>query len=106
MVLRSAWPYEFHLGASSPTSMDSEPISANRPTRRHEERMTMKAMLHAATMVVSIGTSSAYADEDDGYSATTLFTLIPGERPSLAATAPGGADCGRGRRSGAQLCAH
>lgn len=66
----------------------------------------MKAMLHAATMVVSIGTSSAYADEDDGYSATTLFTLIPGERPSLAATAPGGADCGRGRRSGAQLCDH
>jgi hypothetical protein len=38
---------------------------------------------------VSIGIGSAFADNGDGYSATTLFTSIPGEQPSLTAAAPG-----------------
>jgi hypothetical protein len=50
--------------------------------------MTMKTMLRAAVMVFSIGTSAAYADDGDGHSATTLFTSIPGEQPSLAAAGP------------------
>jgi hypothetical protein len=52
-------------------------------------RMTMKTMLRATILVFSIGIGSAYADDGDGYSATTLFTSIPGEQPSLTAAAPG-----------------
>jgi hypothetical protein len=51
--------------------------------------MTMKTMLRAAIMVVSIGTSSAYACDGDTYSATRLLTSIPSEQSSLAAAAPG-----------------
>jgi hypothetical protein len=42
--------------------------------------MTMKAMLRAAIVVFSIGTSSAHAGDGDGYSPTTLFTSIPGQQ--------------------------
>jgi hypothetical protein len=52
-------------------------------------RMTMKTMLRATILVFSIGIGSAFADDGDGYSATTLFTSIPGEQPSLTAAAPG-----------------
>jgi hypothetical protein len=51
--------------------------------------MTMKTMLRAAIMVFSIGISSAYADNGDGYAATTLFTSIPDQQSSRPATAPG-----------------
>ncbi len=51
-------------------------------------RMTMKTVLRAAIMVVSIGTSAAHAGEDDGYSPTTPFTSIPGEQSSQVAAAP------------------
>ena len=50
----------------------------------------MKTMLRAAIMVVSIGTSSAYACDGDTYSATRLLTSIPSEQSSLAVAAPGG----------------
>jgi hypothetical protein len=50
--------------------------------------MTMNTMLRAAIMVVSIGTSSAYACDGD-YSATRLLTSIPSEQSSLAVAAPG-----------------
>ena len=49
----------------------------------------MKTMLRAAIMVVSIGTSSAYACDGDTYSATRLLTSIPSEQSSLAIAAPG-----------------
>lgn len=50
----------------------------------------MKTMLRAAIMVVvSIGTSSAYACDGDTSSATRLLTSIPSEQSSLAAGAPG-----------------
>ena len=49
----------------------------------------MKTMLRATIFVFSIGAGSAYADDGDGYAATTLFTSIPGEQPSLTAAAPG-----------------
>jgi hypothetical protein len=51
--------------------------------------MTMKTMLRAAMMVFSIGISSTYADDGDGYSATTLFTSIPGDQSSRPAAPPG-----------------
>ena len=51
--------------------------------------MTIKTMLRAAIMVVSIGTSSAYACDGDTYSATRLLTSIPSEQSSLAVAAPG-----------------
>jgi hypothetical protein len=51
--------------------------------------MTMRTMIRATIMVFSIGIGSAFADDGDGYSATTLFTSIPGEQPSLTAAAPG-----------------
>ena len=49
----------------------------------------MRTMIRAAIMVFSICVGSAFADDGDGYSATTLFTSIPGEQPSLTAAAPG-----------------
>jgi hypothetical protein len=49
----------------------------------------MRTMIRATMMVFSIGIGSPYADDGDGYSATTLFTSIPGEQPSLTAAAPG-----------------
>ena len=49
----------------------------------------MRTMIRATIMVFSIGIGSAFADDGDGYSATTLFTSIPGEQPSLTAAAPG-----------------
>jgi hypothetical protein len=50
--------------------------------------MTMKAMLGAAILVVSpLGTSSKYDCDGDTYSATRLFTSIPGEQLSLVAAA-------------------
>jgi hypothetical protein len=49
----------------------------------------MKTMLRAATMVTSIGTSSAYTCDGDTYSATRLFTSVPGEQSSLATAATG-----------------
>ena len=55
----------------------------------------MKTMLRAAMLVVSIGTSSAYAYDGDTYSAARLLTSIPSEQFSLAAAAPGraGGNC-------------
>ena len=49
----------------------------------------MKTMLRAAIMVLGIGGSAAYADDGDGYAATTLFTSIPGEQSSRPAAPPG-----------------
>jgi hypothetical protein len=51
--------------------------------------MTMKTMLRAAIMVVSIGTSSAYACDGDTYSARRLLTSIPSAQSSSAAAARG-----------------
>jgi hypothetical protein len=52
-------------------------------------KITMKTTLRAAIMVLGIGSGVAYADNGDGCAATTLFTSIPGEQPSLTAAAPG-----------------
>jgi hypothetical protein len=50
----------------------------------------MKTLLLAAAAALSIGIGSAYASDGDGYSATTLFTQLPGQQPSLAsAPSPG-----------------
>jgi hypothetical protein len=49
----------------------------------------MKTILRAAIMALSIGSSVAHADDGDGYSATTLFTSIPGEQSTPPAAAPG-----------------
>jgi hypothetical protein len=50
--------------------------------------MTMKTMLRAAIMVLSVGSGAAHADDGDGYSTTTLFTSIPGEQSTPPAAAP------------------
>jgi hypothetical protein len=39
-------------------------------------------------MALSIASSTAHADDGDGYSATTLFTSIPGEQSCWVADAP------------------
>ena len=43
----------------------------------------MKTIILAAAAVLSLGIGSAYAGDGDGYSAPTLFTLIPGEQPTI-----------------------
>ena len=50
----------------------------------------MKTMLRATILVFSIGIGFAYADDGDGYFATTRFTSIPGQQPSFTAATPGG----------------
>ena len=44
-------------------------------------RMTMRTMIRATIEVFSVGIGSVFADDGDGYSATTLFTSIPGGSP-------------------------
>jgi len=44
----------------------------------------MKTLLLAAAAALSIGIGSAYAGDGDGNSATTLFTQLPGQQPSIA----------------------
>jgi len=43
----------------------------------------MKTMFLAAVAALSLGIGSAYAGDGDGHSATTLFTSLPGQQPSL-----------------------
>jgi hypothetical protein len=57
---------------------------------RTGRRMTMKIMVRAAIMVMSIGSSSAYACDGGGtYSATRLIASLHGDQSSLAAAAAG-----------------
>jgi len=44
----------------------------------------MKTLFLAAAAALSLGIGSAYATGGDGSPATTLFTQIPGQQPSLA----------------------
>ncbi len=43
----------------------------------------MKTMFLAAAAVLSLGIGAAYAGDGDGYSAPTVFSLIPGEQPPI-----------------------
>jgi hypothetical protein len=45
--------------------------------------MIMKALLFATAAVMCIGVDAAYAGDGDGHSATTLFTLLQGQQPSV-----------------------
>jgi len=44
----------------------------------------MKTMILAIVAVLAFGVGSAFAGDGDGYSATTLFTSIPGQQSVLA----------------------
>jgi hypothetical protein len=48
----------------------------------------MKTMILATAAVLALGVGSAFAGDGDGYSATTLFTSLPGEQATLAQSAP------------------
>lgn len=48
----------------------------------------MKTMLRGAILVLGLGSGVAYADNGDGYTATTLFTTIPGEQSTAQAATP------------------
>jgi hypothetical protein len=52
----------------------------------------VKIMLRAAIMVVSIGTSSAHADDSDACPVITLFISSLGEQPSLCGDVCEGTD--------------
>jgi hypothetical protein len=52
-------------------------------------RKTMKTMILAAAATLALGVGAAYAGDGDGYSATTVFTSLPGVEATVAQSAPG-----------------